>query len=62
MLLRWSAALWRDEDGQDLVEYALLMAFVALAAVSLLQHVSSNISSLWNTLSSSLSDAITSLG
>ena len=24
--------LWRDEKGQDLVEYSLLVAFVALAA------------------------------
>ena len=25
--------LWREEEGQDLVEYALLVALVALGAV-----------------------------
>ncbi len=27
--------IWRDEHGQDMVEYALIAAFVATAAVSL---------------------------
>jgi Flp pilus assembly pilin Flp len=27
--------IWRDERGQDMVEYALIGAFVATAAVSL---------------------------
>ena len=26
-------AFWRDEDGQDLLEYALLVALIALVAV-----------------------------
>ena len=26
-------AFWRDEDGQDLLEYALLVALIALIAV-----------------------------
>jgi len=25
---------WRDEEGQDLVEYALLIALVAIAAIA----------------------------
>lgn len=27
-------AFWRDEDGQDLLEYALLVALIALVAVA----------------------------
>jgi hypothetical protein len=27
--------LWKDEQGQDLIEYTLLMAFVALASAGL---------------------------
>ena len=27
--------LWNDEQGQDLIEYTLLMAFVALASAAL---------------------------
>ena len=30
-------AFWRDEDGQDLLEYALLVALIALVAVGAVQ-------------------------
>ena len=55
-------ALWREEDGQDLIEYALLMAFIALAAVAVLGSVQTNVSKLWNSISDALSDAVTSAG
>ena len=50
-------ALWKEEDGQDMVEYALLLAFVALAAVTVLGSVKTQISQLWTSVSSSLSTA-----
>jgi Flp pilus assembly pilin Flp len=28
-------SFWREEQGQDLIEYTLLMAFVALASAAL---------------------------
>jgi Flp pilus assembly pilin Flp len=27
--------LWKEEEGQDMIEYALLLAFIALAAAAL---------------------------
>ena len=27
--------IWRDEQGQDLIEYTLMLAFVALASAAL---------------------------
>ena len=50
-------AFWKEEDGQDMVEYALLLAFVALAAVTVLGSVKTQISQLWTSVSSSLSTA-----
>ncbi len=55
-------AFWREEDGQDLIEYALLMAFIALAAVAVLGSVQTNVTKLWNSISDALSDAVTSAG
>ena len=52
--------LWTEEDGQDLVEYSLLLAFIALAAVALLTSVSNNVVGLWRDCSSAFSDALTS--
>ncbi|MBV8897937.1 MAG: Flp family type IVb pilin [Acidobacteriaceae bacterium] len=51
-------AFWREEDGQDLIEYALLMAFIALAAVAVLGTLSGNVKALWNSVSSALSNAV----
>lgn len=53
-------AFWREEDGQDLVEYSLLLAFIALAAVALLTSVKNNVQTLWQDISNALSDAVTS--
>jgi Flp pilus assembly pilin Flp len=39
--------LWRDEDGQDLIEYTLLMAFVAIAVVGLFAGVGGNVNKVW---------------
>ncbi len=50
-------AFWIEEEGQDMVEYALLLAFVALAAVSLLTGVKNSINSIWTSVSSNLSSA-----
>lgn len=52
-------ALWRDEDGQDLVEYSLLLAFIALAAIGLLQGASSSILHIFTTASTDMSTAST---
>jgi Flp pilus assembly pilin Flp len=52
--------LWREEDGQDLVEYSLLLAFIALAAVVVLQNTSTSLNKLWDTISNTLSNAAAS--
>lgn len=44
--------LRRGEDGQDLVEYSLLLAFIALAAVLLLSGVGRGVSGIWSSINS----------
>jgi Flp pilus assembly pilin Flp len=43
-----------DETGQDLVEYALLIAFVALAGAAAFIGMSSNVNSIWSAANSRL--------
>lgn len=50
---------WQDESGQDLIEYTLLMAFVALASASIFVSAGSSISGIWGTASNQLSNAAT---
>ena len=47
-------AFWKEQDGQDMVEYALLLAFVALAAVGVLGTVKNSISGIWTTVNDNL--------
>ena len=48
-----------DEQGQDLIEYTLLMAFVALASAALFIGAGGQISGIWSTSNSSLTYANT---
>ena len=50
-----------DEQGQDLIEYTLLMAFVALASAALFLGAGGSISGIWSTSNSQLSAANTSV-
>ena len=49
--------LWKEERGQDLVEYALLAGFVAVAAGALLPSISSAISTIFSEMQSVLTAA-----
>ena len=41
--------IWNDEQGQDLIEYTLLMAFVALASAALFLGAGGSIKGIWTT-------------
>jgi len=43
-----SQSFWTDQQGQDLTEYALLLAFVVLAAASLFTISSNSIVTIWS--------------
>jgi Flp pilus assembly pilin Flp len=47
----------RNEQGQDLIEYTLLLAFVALAAAALFMTAATSISQIWSNASSRLANA-----
>ena len=38
---------WRDEQGQDLVEYTLLLAFVCLASAALFINAGGSLATIW---------------
>jgi len=52
----------KEEDGQDLVEYSLLLAFIGLAATAVLTTVKTNITALWNKVNTKLTAADTAAG
>ena len=53
------ANLLKDEQGQDLIEYTLLMAFVALASAALFLGAGGSIKGIWTISSTQLANANT---
>jgi len=49
----------KDERGQDLIEYTLLMAFIALASATVFVSAGQSISTIWGSTSTQLSNAAT---
>jgi len=54
------ARFWLDESGQDLIEYTLLMAFVALASAALFIGAGGSIKGIWSVTNTQLEAANTS--
>jgi len=51
--------LWKEEQGQDLIEYTLLMAFVALAPAAWFTGAGGSVKAIWSTTNSQLTAANT---
>ena len=54
MFLMW---VWRDRRGQDLIEYALMAGFVAVAAGAIMPGVASSISTIFSEVTSVMATA-----
>ncbi len=48
---------WREEEGQDLIEYTLLLAFVALVSASIFIGAGESASGIWTIANSHLDNA-----
>jgi len=49
--------LWADEEGQDLIEYTLVLAFVVLACATLMTKAGASTATIWSAASATLSNA-----
>ena len=49
-----TAALIRDEDGGEVLEYALILGLIIVAAIAAISAVGGKILNSWNSLNSSL--------
>jgi len=54
------ATFVNDEQGQDLIEYTLLLAFVALASAALFTSAGGSVSAIWGAASTNLASAASS--
>lgn len=50
----------KEEEGQDLIEYTLLLAFIALASATIFSHAGTSVKTIWTSTNSVLSQAVVS--
>jgi Flp pilus assembly pilin Flp len=55
--MKYIRAFILDDQGQDLIEYTLLMAFVALASAALFIGAGGSVQGIWSTSNSQLAAA-----
>lgn len=53
-MLNLLARFWKEEEGQDLVEYALLLVFIALVVMVMLGGVGNSVNSVFSKANSAL--------
>jgi Flp pilus assembly pilin Flp len=53
-MMRFLTGFLRDESGQDLIEYTLLLAFVALASAALFIGAGNSVQGIWSITNSQL--------
>jgi len=51
------ARVWKDTRGQDLIEYALMAGFVAVAAGAIMPNVATSISTIFSKIGSVMTAA-----
>ncbi|MFN2384207.1 MAG: Flp family type IVb pilin [Gemmatimonadota bacterium] len=53
MLTLWNV-LWNDESGQDLAEYALLIALIAIVVIAAVTLLGGNIQTVFTNIANAL--------
>jgi Flp pilus assembly pilin Flp len=48
---------WRDEEGQDLIEYTLLLAFMCLVGAAIFIPVGTEVGGIWSNTSTVVTKA-----
>ena len=57
MSIQTIKSFFQEESGQDLVEYSLLLGFLALGSLALLSTAGGSVKTIWTTVSSNLTAA-----
>jgi pilus assembly protein Flp/PilA len=59
-MMKFLKKLWKDEEGQDLTEYALLLVLIALAAITSMKALATQINDAFGAANSQLANGIAS--
>jgi len=54
---QWCCGFWRDEAGQDIIEYTLLMTFIVLATFAFIGSGKPMVNAIWGSANTHLDTA-----
>lgn len=54
---QWMKRLWRDESGQDLTEYALLLVLIALASIAAMSGLANAVKNIYGSAQNSITNS-----
>ena len=58
-MLQRLRAFWKDEDGQDLIEYSLLITFIAIATMWVVAGGRPTVNAIWTGANQTITTANT---
>jgi Flp pilus assembly pilin Flp len=61
-MTQWLSRFWLDEEGQDLIEYSLLICFIAIATMWIMGSGRPIVNAIWTGANTTISTANTSAG
>ena len=53
-MLQFSRSLWSDEQGQDIAEYAVMLAVILVLVIGTVRLIGTNANNAFNSVASSL--------
>jgi Flp pilus assembly pilin Flp len=51
---KWAQKLWRDDSGQDIAEYAVMLAVILVLVVGTVRLIGSNANNAFSAVASSI--------
>lgn len=53
----WVCGFWKEEEGQDLIEYSLLICFIAIACLYFVSQGHDPVNGVWTTANKAVTNA-----
>ena len=57
-MAQWLRNLWSEDDGQDMIEYSLLITFIAIAVMWVMGSTRPAVNAVWQAGNSDLTQGI----
>ena len=61
-MVHWLDGFWYEEEGQDLIEYSLLITFIAIATLWAFTYGQPAVNGIWSTTNSHINAAAAAIG